>query len=70
MREYDRFMSQVKSRGIEVYLVYKVYEIVHFMEAYHKKKVEKIRVDFVKDDFGNYYMINCSQMKFYDISKI
>ena len=70
LREYDRFMTTLKGQGIDVYLQYKVYEIVHFMEAFHKKKVKKIRVDFVKDDFCNYYMINCSQIKFYDITKI
>lgn len=44
--------------------------IVHFFEAYHKRKLTKIRIDFARDDFGNYYIIDANMMAFVEISKI
>ena len=47
-----------------------VYQIVHVFDGYHKQKIKTIRVEFVEDDFENFFIINCSHLKFFDISKI
>jgi len=49
---------------------YIVYQIVHFFEAYHKRKLTKIRIDFAKDDFAQYFIIDAGMMQFVDVNKI
>ncbi|CAD8073700.1 unnamed protein product [Paramecium primaurelia] len=70
IRQHEIYLKELKKKNIQQYLYYHMYQIVHFFEAYHQRKIMKLRMDFAKDDFDNLYIIDAGQLQFIDVRKI
>lgn len=62
--EEEKFEEDLKNASPKKYCQYLLFKIAHFLEVISYVKVNKMIGDFVKDEFGFYWLINLSKVQY------
>lgn len=62
--EEEKFEEDLKNASPKRYCQYLLFKIAHFLEIVSSVRVSKMIGDFVKDEFGFYWLINLSKVQY------